>query len=220
LDQQRDREQHHFYISDIGKCLRVIFFNFKKAPKEEMRAERLRLFEYGDHIQQLIFKPLFSKGIVRATEVNIPPQQIISGRADAIVSIDGVPYVLDVKSISGKMNLQKMEKPKLEHYYQVQLYLHYFRIQKGILLYVNKDTQELKEFVFDYDSEIAKNCLNWFEKLKTKIEANIVPARLSDFPNNWQCRDCQFKEICSMADGGEVRWEDFKKKIEAQSESK
>jgi len=36
LDRDRDREQHHFYITDAGKCSRAIFFKFKNVPREKM----------------------------------------------------------------------------------------------------------------------------------------------------------------------------------------
>lgn len=216
LDREREKnkERLHFYVTDAGKCPRAIFFNFKRVPREEIGAERLRVFEHGDYIQQMTLRPLFSKGLIRATEVNIPPQEIISGRADAIISVDGVPYVVDIKSISGRLNMEKMEKPHLEHYYQVQLYLHYFKIKKGILLYVNKDTQELKEFIFDYNPELVEKLLDWFQNLKEKIESDIVPPRLPDYPKNWQCSYCPYKEICKIAGQGEIKWPDLKKNIE------
>jgi CRISPR/Cas system-associated exonuclease Cas4 (RecB family) len=219
LDRERekeDKERTRFYISESGKCQRAIFFRFKRAPKKEFEAERLRIFEFGNHIQQMILRPLESLGLVETTEVSIPPQQIISGRADIILSINGERYVVDVKSISGRMNLAKMEKPMPDHYEQVQLYLHFFKIKKGILLYVNKDTQELKDFVFDYDPYLAENLLKRFENLKLKIESNIIPARLSDYPINWQCQSCEYREICEIAAAGEMNWDDFKKKIEIQ----
>lgn len=106
LDREREKkerrgtERTQFYISEAGKCPRNIFFRFKRAPAREIEAERLRLFEYGNYIQQLILRPLFSLRLIRSTEVDIPPQEIVSGRADAIISLDGEPYVLDVKSIS------------------------------------------------------------------------------------------------------------------------
>ncbi len=216
LERERDKKRNrvHFYVTDAGKCPRAIFFNFKRVSQEEIGADKLRVFEHGNYIQDMTLRPLFSKGVIRATEVYIPPQEIISGRADAIVSIDGVPYVVDVKSISGRLNMNKMDKPKIEHYYQVQLYLHYFKIQKGILLYVNKDTQELKEFIFDYKPELVEKLLSWFERLKEKIESNIVPPRIPDYPENWQCRYCSYKEVCKIAGAGEIKWEDLKKKIE------
>ena len=222
LDRERERkergkERTRFYISEAGKCPRSIFFRFKQAPAREIEAERLRLFEHGNYIHQLILRPLFSLRLIRATEVDISPQEIITGRADAIISVNGEPHVLDIKSISGRMNLEKMKEPKIEDCYQIQLYLHYFGIKKGILLYLNKDTQELREFPITYNNELVKKLLANFEKLKSKIESDIVPPRLIDFPEGWQCRYCEFGEICRMAGANEVNWEDFKKKIESQS---
>lgn len=215
--EKRGKERTQFYISEAGKCPRNIFFRFKQAPSREIEAEKLRLFEYGNYIHQLILRPLFSLRLIRATEVDISPQEIITGRADAIISIDGEPYILDIKSISGRMNLEKMEEPKLEDRYQIQLYLHHFGIKKGILLYLNKDTHQLKEFSVDYNQELVKKLLGEFEKLKSKIESNIIPQRLSDFPENWQCQYCEFKEICNLALAGEMNWKDFKLKIERSS---
>ena len=59
LSREKDREQHHFYITDAGKCPRSLFFKFKKAPREAMEAKILRMFDHGDYIHQLIMKPLF-----------------------------------------------------------------------------------------------------------------------------------------------------------------
>lgn len=222
LDREREKkekgkERTQFYISEAGKCPRSIFFKFKQAPAREIEAERLRLFEYGNYVHQLILRPLFSLRLVRATEIDISPQEIITGRADAIISLEGEPYVLDIKSISGRMNLEKMKEPKLEDCYQIQLYLHYFGIKKGILLYLNKDTQEIKEFPITYNNELVKKLLDNFEKLKSKIESNIIPPRLISFPDSWQCRYCEFREICEIAGASEVNWEVFKKKIEPQN---
>lgn len=217
LDREREKkekERIQFYISEVGKCPRAIFFKFKKAPASELEPERLRIFDHGDFIHQVTLRPLISLGLIRATEVPIPPHEIISGRADAILSINGEPYVLDIKSISGRINFNKLEKPYPEHLWQVQLYLHFFRIQKGILLYVNKDTQELKDFVFEYDPQIAQRLIEWFMKLRDKIEKNILPPRLVDFPKNWQCDGCQYRSICEIINDNEMSWELAKIKIQ------
>ncbi|PJA84072.1 MAG: hypothetical protein CO145_02540, partial [Candidatus Nealsonbacteria bacterium CG_4_9_14_3_um_filter_37_13] len=105
---------------------------------------------------------------------------------------------------------------KAENVNQLQLYLHFFKIPKGILLYVNKDTLELKEFLVNYNPTLAQALLKDLAILKSKLNANIIPQRLPEYPENWQCQYCQFKEICSMAGGGEMNWDDFKKKIETQ----
>jgi len=215
LDQQRDKEQTRFYITDAGKCSRQIFFKFKKAPKEPMDARMLRVYEHGEYLHRNIFNILYRLKIGITTEVNIPNKEIISGRADAIICINNENYVLDIKSINS-MVFRNLAEPKVENIYQLQLYLHYFNIKKGILLYIDKDQQDIKEFVVDYDKDLAQSLLASFTDLKSKIESNIIPSRLAGYPVDWQCRYCQFKEICGMGENGEMSWENFKKKIEQQ----
>ena len=215
LDRQKDREQHHFYITDAGKCGRSIFFKFKNVPRKQMDANILRLFDHGDHMHQLIMKPLLSIRDIHvvASEVKIPPQEIISGRSDAILSDGKNMYVLDIKSMNS-MIFAKLTEAKEENVAQLQLYLHYFKIPKGILLYVNKNSLELKEFVIDYNKKQALGLINILTKVKEKIDSNVIPERLADYPKNWQCRYCQFKEVCDSANDGQIKWEDFKKKME------
>src|SRR4030043_1593252 len=162
LDRQKDKEQHHFYITDAGKSGRAFFFKFKNVPRKEMEANILRLFDHGDHIHQLIMKPLLSTREIHvvAAEVNIPPQELISGRADAIISDGKELYVLDIKSMNS-MIFGKLDEPKEENMDQLQLYLHYFKIPKGILLYVNKDNQQLKDFVVQYEKKCALSLLDF-----------------------------------------------------------
>lgn len=214
LDRQKDKEQHHFYITDAGKCPRAIFFKFKNAPRQDIEANVLRMFEHGDHIHQLIMKPLLSVRELHivASEVNIPPQALISGRADAIISDGKDLYVLDIKSMNS-MVFRNLTQPKEENINQIQLYLHYFKVPKGILLYVSKDNQELKEFIITYDAQWAENLLKNLRDLKDKINSDIIPARIPVYPDDWQCKYCQFREVCNMANGGEVKWEEFKEKM-------
>ncbi|OIO45957.1 MAG: hypothetical protein AUJ31_02965 [Parcubacteria group bacterium CG1_02_39_15] len=217
LDRQKDKEQAHFYITDAGRCGRAVFFKFKNAPRREIEPNVLRLFDHGDYIHQLIMKPLLSIREIHvvASEIKIPPQELVSGRADAIISDGKDLYVLDIKSMNS-MIFRNLTEAKEENINQVQLYLHYFKIPRGILLYVNKDNQELKEFVVNYDKKRVLLLLDGLSKLKNKIEKNIIPDRLADYPDNWQCQYCQFKAICALANGGKLKWEDFKKKTESQ----
>lgn len=213
-ERAKNKEQTRFYISDAGRCSRMVFFKIKKAPRRELEAQVLRTFDHGDYIHRLILNTLFSLGLVRASEINIPPQEIIAGRADAIISLNNSLYVLDIKSISGRT--KKLEKPKEEDSAQLQLYLHFFKIPKGILLYVNKDTQELNEFLVNYNPNLARNLLDELSKLKVKVDSNIIPERIPTYPDDWQCQYCQFFEICGLTGGGNVNWNDFKQKIETQ----
>lgn len=215
LDRQKDREQYHFYITDAGKCGRTLFFKFKNVPRAKREANILRLFEHGDHMHQLIMKPLLSIRDIHvvASEVNIPPQELISGRADAILSTGKEMFVLDIKSMNS-MIFRNLAQPKEDNIDQVQLYLHYFKIPKGILLYVDKDKLELKDFIINYDKKRALGLIDVLTGIKKKIDSNIMPDRIADYPKSWQCLYCQFREVCDKAGAGEVKWLDFQKKID------
>ena len=215
LDNQKNREQIHFYITDAGKCPRAVFFKFKNAPKEPIEARLLRIFEHGESIHRNIFNILYRLRIGCTTEIPIPSQEIVSGRADAILCMNNENYVLDIKSINS-MLFRKLDQPKEENVYQVQLYMHFFGIKKGILLYVDKDQQNLKEFFLEYDEQLCKGLMDKFYALKEKVEANTLPARLEEYPKNWQCTYCQFKDICKMAKEEGLKWTDLKNKIESQ----
>jgi CRISPR/Cas system-associated exonuclease Cas4 (RecB family) len=219
LDREHDREQNHFYVTDAGKCARAVFFKFKNVPREKMVPDVLRMFDHGDYIQMQMLNSLFSLGIVRASEVTIPPQALISGRADAIVTLENKLYVVDFKSMNS-MIFRKLTSPKEDNVNQVQLYMHYFQIPRGILLYVNKDTLALKEFVLEYDKSRVEKLLSYLEDLNGKLKKDIIPDRLVDYPKNSQCRYCQFREICAMAGEGEMRWKDFKEKVESYTARK
>ena len=220
LDRKKDKEQQHFYITDAGRCPRAIFFKFKNVPREEIEAKVLRMFDHGDHIHQLIMKPLLSVREIHvvASEVNIPPQELISGRADAIISDGKNLYVLDIKSMNS-MIFKNLAEPKEENIDQIQLYLHYFKIPRGILLYVNKDNQDLKEFLITYNKNRASQLLKDLNDLKDEIDSDIVPDRILGHANNWQCQYCQFKEICQTAGKGNIEWKDFKSRIESGEQS-
>lgn len=216
LDKQKYKEQTSFYVSEAGKCPRQIFFKFKNVPRKEMEAHILRLFDRGDQIHQLIMAPLLSTRDIQvvASEIDIPPQELFRGRIDAIVSDKKELYVLDIKSMNS-MIFKTLTEPKQENIAQIQLYLHYLEIPKGILLYVNKDSQELKEFLVNYDLNIVKPILNKFTDLKKKLDSNTVPSRIAAYPIDWQCKYCQFREVCDMGEEGDMNWEDFKKRIES-----
>lgn len=219
LDKEKDRDRKppkHFYISQAGKCPRHIFFKFKNVPEKELEPHILRLFDHGDHMHQLIMSALTSTRDIHvvASEVKIPPQELVSGRADAVISDGSQLYVLDIKSMNS-MIFRSMEEPKPENVQQLQLYLYYFKISKGILLYVNKDNLQLKEYIFNYNPEEAEMLINGMTFLRKQIDDNIIPKRLASYPSDWQCRYCQYKSVCSMAVPDEMDWNDFKEKIQS-----
>lgn len=196
---QNEREKNHFYITDAGKCPRTIYFQFKKIPKKEMEARVLRLLEHGEYTHMRIMAVLFSMGLVRASEIEIPKQEIINGRADAIISMNNELYVVEIKSIN-KNAFSMLKEPNQDHLKQIQLYLHYFKIPKGILVYECKDTQDIKEFLINYDEKFVIKILDSLNNLKKEIDSNQIPNIPEDL-EAWRCDYCSYLEECKKHGG-------------------
>lgn len=205
-DKREDKKQNSFYISDAGKCQRAIYFSMKGYPKKEKEPRILRIFDRGDIIHQRTISTLLGIPEVRviASEIDIPPKQLFRGRADAILSVDGKLYVVDVKS-SSDFKFKKLKEPETSYQRQLQLYMHYFKIPQGILLYENKNDQSLKEFELKYDKNLCERIISEFQSLKRDyIDTDIVPPIPENLKQElqtgkvpWDCQYCDFREECN-----------------------
>lgn len=200
-DEQRQRD--YFYASEVGDCFRKIFFKIKGAPCTAMEPRVQRIFHEGEHVHMRLMSILYSLGLVTASEVKIPDTELFRGRADGILKLDGENYVLEMKSIS-PFGFEKLgDMPKPEHMKQIQLYMHYFNIPKGVILMENKGNQEMREFVVSKNDQIINKILTDFTKLKEMISSDIVPA-VPD-KSNWEydmCGYCAYKEHCDKVAKG------------------
>jgi len=191
---REDAKRTYFYITDTARCPRAVWFGFKNFPKKRKEARMMRVFEHGDYTHMRIMSALFSLGLVKSIEISIPNQELVHGRADGILSVDGVPIVLELKSINSYAFKQLLE-PKKEHVKQIQLYMHYFKIPKGILIYENKDNQDLKEFELEYNKGLSEKTLAELELLKKQIDNEVLPEIPGDL-EEWQCNYCDYAEEC------------------------
>jgi len=187
-----------FSISGIGGCLRKKYFEMKGLYKEDFSEQTFRIFSVGDVIHRQICSEFMSKceskGFsVTAMEVDIPENKLISGRADIILvnKASAEKFVVDVKSC-GKWTFDKVLQGIVPQNYQdqVQLYLHFFGIQKGYLLFVNKTNFQVAEAEVIYDQP---RCLALIKKVEdfyiNNIEKDIAPEKCDG--GDFGCEVCQ-----------------------------
>ena len=85
----------------------------------------------------------------KVVTLDSPP---ISGRVDFILKHGEYgEAALELKSINSRGFGALSKGPKPEHVVQLQLYLNLLPMEKGIILYENKNDQQLKSFVLDKD---------------------------------------------------------------------
>ncbi|MBC7220064.1 PD-(D/E)XK nuclease family protein [Candidatus Bipolaricaulota bacterium] len=207
LDQYFQREERswprdYFYVSEVGKCPRQIYYAIKGFPRPPLDGLTARKLAVGDDAHRRLVQALYGMGIVVAAEAPIPPGNLFHGRCDVIVSLDGKNYVVEIKTAHPYSFDQMTSGPRRDHYLQLQLYLHYFGIPQGIVLAENKATQELREFVVPLDKEEVSRVIHAFERLQRTIfvEGRLPPLPGQEEKRDWefdQCRYCPYVPFCS-----------------------
>ena len=196
LERQNKEREGYFYVTDAAACKRKVFYDFKKdIPKTDVDTSVLRKFVQGNSIHEKLVAILEKAGVVTAKEINIPANDYkIHGRVDAMLEINGEKIILEIKSIAN-YGFISLKEPKREHVYQLQLYLFFFNIKKGYLLYESKDNQNLQQFEVRLNINTVKRALKNILAIEDYLKNDIIPPR--DFlKNSWQCKSCPYKNHC------------------------
>jgi hypothetical protein len=82
---------------------------------------------------------------------------------------------------------------KPEHYVQMQVYMHYLGLKWGLYVAVCKNTDDLYMEIIYYKEELARQYVDRAGKI---IFAQHPPAKITQDPSWWECKFCDFREIC------------------------
>ncbi len=191
-----------YYPSEIGKCLRNLYYSYKYPMKVGPRL--LKIFELGNIMHDFIVKVLQSdkNPEVELIGAEVPIKLdmgdfVISGRIDDLIVLksNGEKVLVEVKSCR---DIRKVASPQNAHLIQLQFYMHVTGIKQGILLYVDKGTLETKSFNVSYDPYWSELIIERFKILHESLTKDILPkpeAKL--IPElSWMCDFCEYREKC------------------------
>ena len=181
-----------FSISSVGSCWRKKYMEMKGLYKAKFDTKTLRVFAIGDAFHQLVVGEFLTKGDnsgvrVVAAETEIPEHPYISGRTDLIVSHNKFKtelgfnelFVIDTKSAGTWMFNKVVEGDysEIQHYiYQVQLYLHFFHIKRGFLVFISKEKALVEEVEVVYDQALCERLIADIENFMINfVEKDILP---------------------------------------------
>ena len=137
--------------------------------------------------------------------VKSPPEYNFEGHCDAVVDLRGTPYfaekrvnlfIVDLKTMKDEMYAD-LEKSKSEHVVQVHIYMWLLDIPGAVVVYENKDNQELKEMFVPRDEALIEDIKKQAVWLRGLLHRNQLPKRPSSFSRSaFPCRLCEFQRIC------------------------
>jgi len=91
---------------------------------------------------------------------------------------------------------KRIKRPLIPHRRQINLYMHCRKIDKAIVLYEWKPSQEVKEFHLSYDAALVKPMLEGAKLVKEAVEQGTLPPRPQGFRKSKECLFCPFKQEC------------------------
>lgn len=181
-------------------CDAHVAFQFLGAPSKQTISARLqRIFDLGN-ARDLALKRATKKAGVSLIQKEedrkiIIPQYRIRGELDDWVMnpVTGRKAVVDYKTMN-KDEFEALDAVKPSHHIQVHPYMFAKETYEGLVLYENKNSQELRVHVADFDNGIWTEITHRLEMIIEGLRKGYVNRK--PIPNDSQC---PFYAICSHA---------------------
>ena len=205
--------------SAIGKtCKRSLWYSFRWAKRVSFDGRMYRLFQTGHLQEPRVVSDLRGIG---CTVFDINPQtgnqysftepatgHHFAGNCDGVLW--GLPqapkamHMLEVKTASDKafktLQTQGVEKSKPEHFFQMQIYMHWSQASLGpqackraLYVCVNKNTDEMYTEHLEYDKDVAQGLVDKALSIITAIEP---PEKISQDASWYECKFCDYHALC------------------------
>lgn len=202
---------------DKDFCLRaqVLSLLYKQLQGEQINVGLKRIFEQGNAIHEKWQRMFIRGGYSTANDLDVTQfckKYRVSFTPDIICSIpefyDG-PMIGEIKSVNTYQYQRMSKHPSAGK--QLQWYMFLSGIRKGFVLSEDKNTQDFKTEVYEYDPHIVAPFIERAEQVKyyykrVHNEGKMV-SRPKDatVPNCKRCDKCAMRDACWNIGMGKVR---------------
>lgn len=198
-------------------CLRmqVLSLIYKQLQGEQLQVGLMRIFEEGNAIHEKWQRLFIRAGYSTADDLDVTQfnkKYRISFTPDIICEIpefyDG-KMIGELKSVN-TFQFQRMTKHPTA-WKQLQWYMYLSGIHKGFVLSEDKNTQEIKIEVYDYDPEIVSEFIDRAEEIKYRYNKVMKEHKMvkrpkdAKSPDCKRCAQCALKNACWNINGGGIK---------------
>lgn len=215
-----DRAKKSFAPSGVGygagTCPRRWFYDFTGGIMREEDADALGIanMDYGTEAHARLQKVFEKTGILVEAERKVvtdgqPGMPPIFGYADLIINWQGEEAVGEIKTTSQESYVSKKAKSQGAGYHllQVLIYMKVLGLNKGFLLYENKNSQQLLIIPVTWNvanTKLVDDTLEWMNKVYGNWEAGTLPTRPFKSEKSVVCKTCPFTKKCWSDEDGVV----------------
>ena len=198
----------HLGASLIGRsCNRALWYSFRWSTVVVHDPRILRLFQRGHDEEPRLTKLLRDAGITVHSVNHATGEQFrfddghFGGSMDgACVGVPDAPktwHVLEYKTHGiksyNKLEAEGVQKAKIEHYAQMQIYMLKMQLTRALYVAVCKDDDRLHMERIDFDAEYAQSMV---DKAQWIISLPTPPDGISTDASWYECKWCDHKNTC------------------------
>ena len=198
-------------------CLReqVLSLIYRQLQGEQLNPGLMRIFEEGNAVHEKWQRLFIRAGYSTADDLDVTQfnkKYRISFTPDIICKIpefyDG-KMVGEIKSVN-TFQFQKMKRHP-SAYKQLQWYMYLTGIHKGFVLSDDKNCQNFKLEVYDFDSKLVAPFIERAEQIKFyhkrvfKEHKMIKRPNDAKTPESKRCKTCAMRNACWNINGGGIR---------------
>ena len=193
-------------VSDKKFCVRqqVLSLLYKQLQGEQIQVGLMRIFEEGNAIHEKWQRLFIRAGYGKANDMDrsrFNKKYELSYTPDGIVNIpefyDG-DMVLEIKSMNTFSFKHATSHPSGQK--QMQFYMWLTGLKKGFVLAEDKNTQEFKIFLDDYNPEVVAPFVDRLEQVKFYKERALQEHKMVGRHELCKKSNCKMAEECPMRD--------------------
>jgi hypothetical protein len=196
-------ERKYLGMSEAGHpCQRHVWYAFHRFTPVPIDGRTLLIFEFGDHIEQIIVRWL--RGAGYRLENAYPERQLeftalhgwLRGHCDGVIVIDGRKSLLECKS-ANKKKFQAFAMAGVKatypiYYAQAQFYLRFAQLPSCLFVIMCKDNCEIYTELVPFDQAESDRLMARTAKI---ILADDVPAKEFE-QSSIDCQWCNYRLHC------------------------
>lgn len=176
-------DENKISIEESSGCLRSAYYE-RKDPAERTHKQMLSNIIKKTSLN-VLEKPTHG-------ELQVDPKLKLVGRADRVED-DTVMIFRSVQELP--------EMPAAEHFMQINVFLHMFNKEEGMIIYFDNEGSEM-EFVVPKSIKLLNETFRRTRILNTLLSNDIVPA----LEPSERCTTCPYNERCYYTSEDKQKW--------------
>ena len=201
---------------DKDFCLRqqVLSLMYRQLQGEQLPVGLMKIFEEGNAIHEKWQRLFIRGGYSKASDLDVTQfnkQYRISFTPDIICRI---PEFYDGKMIGELKSVNTHQFRKMARHpsawKQLQWYMYLSGIHKGFVLSEDKNTQETKIEIYDYDVNVVSQFIDRAEEIKFRYKKAMKEHKMvkrpedATSPDCKRCKQCALINACWKINGGGI----------------